>query len=182
MIDKNFISTYSKIRFNPTTPSPENIIIEDIAHALSLMARANGHFKSFYSVAQHCIACCFEAKERKYPSYIQLASLLHDGSEAYICDITRPLKRQLKDYTSYERVLEEIIYTKFLHRLPTKEEFTLIREIDNDMLYHEFKTFHGDILYDKEPEILYKIQDKFIDFKETENKFLDLYHKLSKEI
>ncbi len=55
------ILTYSKTKFYPLEPVREDIKIEDIAHALSLMTRANGHFKHFYSVAQHSISCCREA-------------------------------------------------------------------------------------------------------------------------
>jgi len=50
-----YITTFNKIHFAPLEPKSENIIIEDIAHALSQMTRANGHFPEFYSVAQHTI-------------------------------------------------------------------------------------------------------------------------------
>ena len=43
------ITTANKIYFKPLEPEKEKIIIEDIAHALSLMTRANGHFPEFYS-------------------------------------------------------------------------------------------------------------------------------------
>ena len=69
--------------FDPLHPNTDLIDIEDIAHALSMLCRANGHFKSFYSVGQHCINCAKEAKARGYSSFVQLACLLHDASEAY---------------------------------------------------------------------------------------------------
>ena len=40
----SYITTSSKIHFTPVSPDPEQIVIRDIAHALSLMTRANGHF------------------------------------------------------------------------------------------------------------------------------------------
>lgn len=58
----NYILTYSKIKFYPLEPVIYNINIKDIAHALSLMTRANGHFEYFYSVGQHSINCYREAK------------------------------------------------------------------------------------------------------------------------
>ena len=38
------ITTFSKVQMNPLCPKQEEIRIEDIAHAQSLMTRANGHF------------------------------------------------------------------------------------------------------------------------------------------
>ncbi len=58
----DYILTYSKTKFFPLEPNLEDINILDIAHALSLMTRANGHFKHFYSVAQHSINCFNEAE------------------------------------------------------------------------------------------------------------------------
>ena len=37
--------------------NPQLIRIEDIAHALSMICRGNGHVKTFWSVGQHCICC-----------------------------------------------------------------------------------------------------------------------------
>ena len=59
----NFITTYTGKHIDPTNPDPEMICIADIAHALSLLCRGNGHVHTFWSVAQHCIAhgnaeCC----------------------------------------------------------------------------------------------------------------------------
>ena len=45
----SYIKTYSGKRFEPMNPDPECIRIEDIAHALSLLCRGNGHKISEYS-------------------------------------------------------------------------------------------------------------------------------------
>ena len=47
------------------------------------------------------------------------------------------------------------------------------------MLYHEFKIFHGDILSDEEPKIMYHIPTKFIDFQNVEKEYILLYNNLS---
>ena len=73
------ILTHSKIMFDPLHPEAELIEITDIAHALSMLCRANGHFQSFYSVGQHCINCMLEAKARGYSERVQLGCLLHDA-------------------------------------------------------------------------------------------------------
>ena len=49
------ITTYTGKLFDPTNPNIDGIDIVDIAHALSLLCRGNGHVKHFYSVGQHSI-------------------------------------------------------------------------------------------------------------------------------
>ena len=41
------ITTFTGEDLNPFSPDVNKIQIEDIAHSLSLMCRANGHFVSF---------------------------------------------------------------------------------------------------------------------------------------
>lgn len=70
----NNIYTYSEVDFYPLDPKKEEVKIEDIAHALSLICRGNGHLKHFYSVGQHCINCTLEAKKediaQKYRKHV----------------------------------------------------------------------------------------------------------------
>ena len=96
----------------PVKPVIEDIHIEDIAHALSLMTRANGHFRR-YSVAQHSLNCYREANGRGCSERIQLGCLLHDASESYLSDITRPVKLHLPDYVAIEENLQNMIYDRF---------------------------------------------------------------------
>ena len=93
-MNKDFIITISKKRFSPLQAEAGDIEITDIAHALSLLCRANGYTRHFYSVAQHSLNCAAEAKARGLSEDIQLACLLHDASEAYISDITRPVIKE----------------------------------------------------------------------------------------
>ena len=118
----DYITTYNGEDFDPVNPDTNKIKIEDIAHALSLICRANGHSKHFYSVAQHCINCANEAKARGLSARIQLACLFHDGSEAYISDITRPVKQHLPEYLEIEKNLQSKIYEKFLGAEMSAEE------------------------------------------------------------
>lgn len=99
---KNEISTINKIRFDPTNPCEDDIDIRDIAHALSMMTRANGHFTEFYSVARHSVNCALEATARGYSKGSRFL-LLHDGAESYIGDMTRPLKMHFPLFSEYEK-------------------------------------------------------------------------------
>ena len=146
------ITTYSKIHFTPLEPKEEEILLDDIVHAQSLMTRANGHFPEFYSVAQHSIACGKEAAARKYSDRIVLACLLHDASEAYLSDITRPVKRELEGYKKMEETLQNVIYRRFLGNLLSKEEQQAVQSVDDTCLYYEFLHYMGEALEDKPPK------------------------------
>ena len=47
------ITTYTGKNFDPLNVDESLLDIKDIAHALSLICRGNGHVQHFYSVAQH---------------------------------------------------------------------------------------------------------------------------------
>lgn len=176
----DYIITYTKIKFFPLTPIKEDIRIDDIAHALSLMTRANGHFPEFYSVAQHCIACCKEAITRGYSNKVALALLLHDASEAYISDITRPIKKHLDVYLQAEEKLQNMVYGKFLDALPNKQEREQIDSVDNVMLYHEFLHYTSEELLNYKGEILSTPNFKFVEFKIIEQEYKDLFYSLTR--
>lgn len=178
MIDKSCISTVTGRRFNPTAPEIKDITIEDIAHALSMLCRANGHFKMFYSVAQHSINCAMEAKARGLSEEIQLIGLLHDASEAYIGDMTRPLKRQLRAYSEYENIMQKTILRALEVPVIGEGAEKVVKEIDDSLLYHEFKLYNGDSLFEKEPELRITLPTEEIPHTEVKNQFISLYNAL----
>ena len=45
----DYITTYTGNHIDPANPDPEAISIRDIAHALSLICRGNGHVRNFWS-------------------------------------------------------------------------------------------------------------------------------------
>lgn len=172
------ITTFSKVRFNPLNPKKEDILVDDIAHALSLMTRANGHFPEFYSVAQHSIFCCEEALARGYSNRVALACLLHDASEAYMADIIRPVKKHLSEYLEIEEKLQTFIYRNFIGEDLSDEELKLVSFIDNAMLYNEFIHYMDEELNIDKVELLSSPDFKFTNFKEVEDKFKELFYKL----
>ena len=118
-----YITTYTKKKFDPMNPKAESLDIRDIAHALSLTCRGNGHVKQFFSVGQHCIACAKEAAARGYSDRVVLACLLHDASEAYMSDVPRPFKEVLPEYVKVEEKLITLIMEHFLGaRLSIQEQ------------------------------------------------------------
>ena len=173
------IATYTKKMFDPLIPDPVLIDIRDIAHALSLLCRANGHFPTFYSVCQHSLACREEAKARGLSKRLQLACLLHDGSEAYLSDVTRPVKAVMPLYLELEAPLQEAIWNKWLGEPLTEAERKTVFEIDDALLYHEFYAHTGFAVADTVPPIVSSPSFAFVMFSEVEKAFLDAFFELT---
>lgn len=173
------IMTYTKKMFDPLHPKAELIDITDIAHALSMLCRANGHFKSFYSVAQHSINCMQEAKARGYSERLQLACLLHDASEAYLSDITRPVKAELPLYKEIEGPLQDMIWNKWLAEPLSAQELVQVFEIDDVILAHEFLHLMDAKIIDPTPQIFTAPEFSFTDFETCEREFLHHFNRLT---
>ena len=173
------IMTCSHKMFDPLNPEVELIDIADIAHSLSMLCRANGHFRSFYSVGMHCINCAKEAIARGYSRKVQLACLLHDGSEAYLSDVTRPVKQEIPRYREIEEPLQDVIWEKFLGEKLTEEENRQVFLIDDEILENEFSALMGAQLYETVPKLQSQPQFQFESFQKTKEEFLSLFYFLS---
>lgn len=135
----DFIVTYTGVKFWPLDPRLEEFQAEDIAHALSLLCRANGHVPHFYSVAQHSIYCAREAEKRGFSKRVQLACLLHDASEAYLSDVTRPVKRHMGQYLKIEEHLQAKAYEAFGLGDLSEWEQAAVKEMDDALLSYELR-------------------------------------------
>lgn len=100
---KNTILTHSGKRFDLRNPRPCDVNIDDIAIALSRIARFTGHTKDFLSVGQHSVNVARILNEWEVPVEVQMYGLLHDAPEAYLNDVVRPLKKLLPQYHAFER-------------------------------------------------------------------------------
>lgn len=130
MADTGWIVTYSGKKFHPLAPRIEDLDIVDIAHALSNICRFTGHCRSFYSVAQHSVLAAQYA-----PDWLKLSMLLHDASEAYLCDVSRPVKHSpgMEAYRAAEQRLQMLVGRRY----EVSFDDPLVHEIDNRMLMTE---------------------------------------------
>lgn len=169
------ITTYTGEHFIPTAPDKDKIKIEDIAHALSLICRGNGHVKTFFSVGQHCINCALEAKARGYSQRVTLACLLHDASEAYMSDVPSPFKKYLAEYNAMEDALLDVIYEKYLGSTLSSEEQALVKQIDNAFLYYDLLNLLNEKMDIHEPDIKISFSYDYVPFELVENKYKELF-------
>lgn len=127
----DWILTASGRKFSFLDPKPENVRIDDIAHALSLICRFGGHVRYFYSVAAHSMHVAKLVKPEN-----ALLGLLHDSPESYLGDMVRPLKRQMPAYQLAEARLETVIFDHF-GLDPTDEQWADVKRADQIALATE---------------------------------------------
>lgn len=125
----DWIQTFTGKQFWPMDPSPDEIDIEDIAHALSMLCRYGGHCLRFYSVAEHSVLLARAVAPRH-----RLHALLHDASEAYLIDLPRPIKNCLAGYREAERVIEIAVAMHFDLPLAMPSE---VKRADTQILMDE---------------------------------------------
>ena len=165
------ITTYTGAHFAPTEPAPEGVRIQDVAHALSLLCRGNGHVKQFFSVGQHCLHCAREAKARGWGSRVALACLLHDASEA-----------SLPEYRVLENRLLAVIYQKLLGSPLTAREAALVKQVDDDMLYYDLKVLLNDAPQGPAPVMQTAFSYQVLPFAQVEREYLELFEALMSEV
>lgn len=93
--------------FDLLDPWNSDFSINDIAQGLANICRYSGQCSGFYSVAEHSIHVSDTVEEFK------LEALLHDATEAFLGDITRPLKLLLPRYKEIEATVEDAIFSRF---------------------------------------------------------------------
>jgi 5'-deoxynucleotidase YfbR-like HD superfamily hydrolase len=93
--------------FDFCAPASSSFTIEDIAHGLANICRYSGQCSSFYSVAEHSILVSDTAEG------FEFEALMHDAAEAFLGDITRPLKQMLPEYKRIEADVERAILDRF---------------------------------------------------------------------
>lgn len=98
----------SGLYFDLLDPHGSDFTIEDIAHGLAHCCRFAGQCSRFYSVAEHCWHASFLVAPE-----LAMAALMHDAAEAFLGDVTRPLKQLLPAYKAIEEKVEDAIAVRF---------------------------------------------------------------------
>ena len=125
----SWIQTYTGKKFDIDNLDPSMVCLEDIAHALSMLCRYNGHCEMFYSVAEHSVIM-----SQYVPKHLALDALLHDAAEAYITDVPRPFKKLLIGFSGLESKIMTVIYEHFGLKEPEYDQYPIIKNGDLQML------------------------------------------------
>lgn len=123
-VEDGWVETLTGTKFYFLSPTTDMIHVEDIAGALSQQCRYNGHTakhygalwprRRFLSVAEHCVKMyqrCLELNPGDHR--LAACALMHDGAEAYISDLVRPLKHVLPDFRRIEHGIDWKIKERF---------------------------------------------------------------------
>jgi len=129
--ERRYIRTYTGGKFFAFEPERGDIRIEDIAHGLGYNCRWGGHCSHWYPIAAHSIWCALAA-----PMHLRFEALMHDASEAFLCDIPAPFKRLLPQYKEVEKTVMVAIAKRFNFPYPPNP---LVKRIDTLALYQERK-------------------------------------------
>lgn len=114
--------------FDLLDPHGSEFDIEDIAHGLAHVCRYAGQCRAFFSVAEHSILVSKAVHDFAFEA------LMHDAAEAFIGDITRPLKQLLPDYKAIEAEVEAAITERFSLRPAARP---IVKEADLRVLAAE---------------------------------------------
>lgn len=103
------IMTSSGRLFPILEPHSYQFSLEEIGWALSGICRFTAQCREHYSVAQHSIHVA-----NLLPPHLRFAGLMHDASEAYLGDVSQPLKQLLPEYKAIERRVELAIGVQYM--------------------------------------------------------------------
>lgn len=124
------IQTFSGIAFQLFEPRADLVHLDDITHSLSQLPRFTGHAKRRYYIAEHSYHVAMLVPRR-----YRREALLHDAGEAYVNDLSSPLKHGpgMEGYRSIEKGVERAIAERFKLRV-TPEAKKAIKWADRQML------------------------------------------------
>lgn len=179
----DYIQVNSGRYFYVLDPRPEDITVEDVAHSLANLCRFTGHGDRFYCVGEHSIYCAKIARKMGLSTLQQLYCLLHDASESVMNDLARPVKQNIPQYKEIEDNVMAVMWEVAGIPKPTKEDYKLVKLIDNTMLINEMEQLmkRSDIP-DVEHEKIFVNLSAGYNAGESKKPFLDIYYALMEEL
>lgn len=139
-MEQGAFTTFSGYQVDPLNLKDADIRLKDIAHSLALTNRFAGHSRIPISVAQHSI---WVSKLCGWP--YRKEGLLHDAAEAYLGDMTRPVKHSelMEGFRLAEASVQSTVERAFnLNTGP--EARRMVDQMDNLMVRFEYEIAFGE--------------------------------------
>lgn len=142
--------TRSGVSFEIGKLRPEQVRISDITYRLARIIRFGGDAES-YSVAHHSLAAAALARHLGYGEPAQAACLVHDLHEAYVGDISTPMKAALgESFRVIDRQAQEAVLEAFGMSEVFWDHHDTVKRVDALLLHAEARAF-----YPNPPEWVY---------------------------
>jgi hypothetical protein len=140
-----YIRTFSGTKFHIPNTRQEEVQFIDIAHGLAVAPRWGGQCRIRYPVIAHCLYVA-----AMLPPNLKFDGLMHDSSEAYLCDLPAPIKALIPGYKKIEHDLMLVISSVMGFSWPVPH---LVKLADAVALYEERKALFDLPVGDDAPEI-----------------------------
>jgi uncharacterized protein len=141
----NYIRTVSGAKFHVPEPRLEDIFLIDIARGLAIAPRWGAQSRFRYPVLAHALYVA-----EMLPDLYKFDGLMHDASEAYMCDMPAPIKALMPQYKKIENSIMDRISEKFDFDWPVPD---IVKRADAVALYEERKALFDWPVEDDVPEI-----------------------------
>jgi len=171
-----WIETFSGKRFDLLAPQTDQVDLVDIAHALARINRFTGHTTFPYSVAEHALHVEWLVGGGPL---LRCLALHHDDSEAYVGDVSAPMKWTMRKMAeedkmlpSYFDIIEDRVQDTILAALslppPTPDQKKLIKLADLTLLAAERQVFmpntgayEWNLQHVPSAELLQRLRDRY---------------------
>jgi len=177
------IQTQSGVIFYPLDPLLEDIVLEDVAHALSNKCRFTGHTRSFYSSGEHAVRVALDIANVGGDYLDQLGGLHHDDTDSYLPDVPTPLKvlPEFAWFRDLEHYMQDLCFLKFNcidinHSLIKRSDIRMLLTEKRDLMPEKNSNWNHSYTEEAVPHP-YKI--KPLKPKEAEAFYLELHHALT---
>jgi hypothetical protein len=178
---KRSIQTHSGRMVDPFHIVKDDVVLNDIAHALANKCRYNGHSNRFYSVAEHSVYISRIIWRMTGDKQKTLAALFHDAGEYVFPDIPAPYKPYFVGFKEWENKALQVIFKRLEIDWPPDP---LIKTVDLSFCYlvERHKVFSYRTKWDCVDESkLIEVPNMFINFfepKQAKGYFLSTYEAL----
>ena len=178
---ENYIEVYGGGKFDWDDILSNKANINVIAHSLSYQCRYAGHCKEFYSVAEHSILMARAILRDTGNPTLAYEALMHDATEAYVCDIPRPMKALLPKYQELEAEVHKVISRDFgVPEVMTK----VVKEYDSRIVKDERAAVmcrSNNVWFIDSLKSL-NVEIKFLQPRYAKTEFLNMYDDLTREM